>query len=58
MISTGKFRRVFAYARPVDMRKGFDGLYTLAREGLRQKGWKLEILLFSKRKLMRLIQKF
>jgi transposase len=28
--------RVFLYGEPVDMRKSFDGLYALARNGLRQ----------------------
>jgi transposase len=28
--------RVFLYGEPVDMRKSFDGLYALARQGLRQ----------------------
>ncbi len=28
--------RVFLYGEPVDMRKSFDGLYALARHGLRQ----------------------
>lgn len=35
MISCGTLhRRVFAFATPVDMRKGFDGLYALVREHL------------------------
>lgn len=28
--------RVFLYGQPVDMRKSYDGLYALARDGLRQ----------------------
>ena len=28
--------RVFLYGQPVDMRKSYDGLYALARHGLRQ----------------------
>jgi len=28
--------RVYLYGQPVDMRKSFDGLYALARHGLRQ----------------------
>ena len=34
MIGQATLRRVFAFAAPVDMRKGFDGLYALVREHL------------------------
>ena len=53
MIGTGSARRVFAYARPVDMRKGFDGLYTLAREGLRQDPLSGDMFLFVSRDRIR-----
>ena len=34
MIGAGAAQRVFVYSAPVDMRKGFDGLYSLVKERL------------------------
>lgn len=34
LISSSRVLRVYAYAAPVDMRKGFDGLSALVREQL------------------------
>jgi len=34
MISPARLDRVFAYSRPTDMRKGFDGLFGLVRDHL------------------------
>jgi len=36
MIGGISSRRVFVYSAVVDMRKGYDGLYALVREGLRK----------------------
>lgn len=36
MIGSTRSVRVFAYGRPVDMRKGFDGLHALAENELGQ----------------------
>lgn len=34
MLAGSKVHRVYAFGKPVDMRKGFDGLYTLVQSGL------------------------
>ena len=36
ILGTSRAVRVFAYPRPVDLRKGYDGLYGLVQVGLRQ----------------------
>jgi hypothetical protein len=36
ILGTSRAVRVFAYPRPVDLRKGYDGLYGLVQAGLRQ----------------------
>jgi transposase len=53
MIPGGLGRRVLAYAAPVDMRKGFDGLYALVREGLGQDPLSGELYLFVSRNRIR-----
>jgi hypothetical protein len=35
ILGTSRAVRVFAYPRPTDLRKGFDGLYGLVKSGLR-----------------------
>lgn len=46
-------RRVFAYAGPVDMRKGFDGLYSLVVEDLGQDPLSGDLFLFVSRNRIR-----
>ena len=51
---TGLFaRRVFAFGAPVDMRKGFDGLYALVREGMGQDPLSGDLYLFVSRNRIR-----
>lgn len=53
MIAAGSQRRVFAYAAPVDMRKGFDGLYGLVREELGRDPLSGDLFLFVSRNRIR-----
>ena len=46
MIAIGAKARVFAYPAPVDLRKGFDGLYGLVEQGLRQDPLHGDLFLF------------
>ena len=52
MIS-GSARRVFAHAGPVDMRKGFDGLYAIVQEGLGRDPLSGDMFLFVSRNRIR-----
>lgn len=52
MISAGK-RRVYAYAAPVDMRKGFNGLHALVRERLGREVLEGDLFLFVSRNRIR-----
>jgi len=49
MISGVLGHGVYAYGAPVDMRKGFDGLYGLVREGLRRDPLSGDLFLFVSR---------
>ena len=42
--------RVYLYGEPVDMRKSFDGLYALARHGLRQDPLNGQLFVFVNRR--------
>ena len=46
-------RRVFAFAAPVDMRKGYDGLYALVREHLGRDPLSGDLFLFVARNRIR-----
>lgn len=50
---TGHIQRVFAYGAPVDMRKGFDGLYTLVQESLGRDPLSGDLYLFVSRNRIR-----
>jgi len=52
MIS-GSTRQVFAHAGPVDMRKGFDGLFALVQEGLGRDPLSGDMFLFVSRNRIR-----
>lgn len=53
MITAPWGRRVFAYAGPVDMRKGFDGLYSLVVEDLGRDPLSGDLFLFVSRNRIR-----
>lgn len=53
MIAAPWGRRVFAYAGPVDMRKGFDGLYALVKEDLEEDPLSGDLYLFVSRNRIR-----
>jgi transposase len=53
VISSGSPRRVFAHAGPVDMRKGFDGLFALVQEGLGRNPLSGDMFLFVSRNRIR-----
>lgn len=53
MISAPWGRKVFAYAGPVDMRKGFDGLYALVKEELETDPLSGDLFLFVSRNRIR-----
>lgn len=53
MIGSGGARRVFAHAGPVDMRKGFDGLFALVQEGLGRNPLSGDMFLFVSRNRIR-----
>jgi transposase len=46
VIGSTRSLRVFAYASPADMRKGFDGLYGLVRQHLKQDPFSGDLYLF------------
>ena len=46
MIGSTRQVRVFAYASPVDMRKGFDGLFALVRRGVGRNPLSGDLFLF------------
>jgi transposase len=49
MIGTTRSIRVFAYPKPTDLRKGYDGLYQLVREHLRRDPLSGDYFLFVNR---------
>jgi len=49
MIGSSRRLRVFAYGTPVDMRRGFDGLYALVSNNLKQDVLCGELFLFVSR---------
>jgi transposase len=53
MIGLGRSVRVFAYAQPVDMRKGFNGLAVLVAQELGQELLRGDVYLFVGRSLRR-----
>lgn len=53
MIGSTRQLRVFAYAGPVDMRQGFDGLYGLVTNGLKRDILSGELFLFVSRRRKR-----
>jgi transposase len=46
ILGTSRAVRVFAYPRPVDLRKGYDGLYGLVQSGLKQDVLSGDLFLF------------
>jgi transposase len=50
ILGTSRAVRVFAYPRPTDLRKGFDGLYGLVQSGLRRDVLGGELFLFVNRR--------
>lgn len=53
MIGSALSRRVYAYAAPVDMRKGYDGLSAVVREGLGRDPLSGDLYLFVSRNRIR-----
>ena len=53
MIAGHQHRRVYAYGAPVDMRKGFDGLYALVTECLGRNPLHGDLFLFVSRNRVR-----
>lgn len=53
MIGSSLVRRVYAYAAPVDMRKGHDGLSAVVREGLGRDPLSGDLFLFVSRNRIR-----
>lgn len=53
MIGSTRQLRVFAYAEPVDMRRGFDGLYALVTNDLKRDVLAGELFLFVSRRRKR-----
>ena len=53
MIARVTRQRVFAYGAPVDMRKGFDGLYSLIKESLEHDPLSGDLYLFVSRNRIR-----
>ena len=49
ILGTSRAVRVFAYPEPVDLRKGYDGLYGLVKQGLKRDPMSGELFLFSNR---------
>jgi transposase len=50
ILGTSRAVRVFAYPAPVDLRKGYDGLYGLVKHGLNRDPLSGELFLFSNRR--------
>jgi transposase len=50
ILGTSRAVRVFAYPEPVDLRKGYDGLYGLVKQGLRRDPLSGELFLFCNRR--------
>lgn len=50
ILGTSRAVRVFAYPEPVDLRKGYDGLYGLVKQGLKRDPMSGELFLFSNRR--------
>ena len=53
MIGSALSRRVYAYAAPVDMRKGYDGLSAVVRESLERDPLSGDLYLFVSRNRIR-----
>ena len=50
ILGTSRAVRVFAYPAPVDLRKGYDGLYGLVKQGLNRDPLTGDLFLFSNRR--------
>ena len=50
ILGTSRAVRVFAYPEPVDLRKGYDGLFGLVKTGLRRDPLSGDLFLFVNRK--------
>ena len=50
ILGTSRAVRVFAYPAPVDLRKGYDGLYGLVKQGLNRDPLSGKLFLFSNRR--------
>ncbi len=50
ILGTSRAVRVFAYPAPVDLRKGYDGLYGLVKQGLSRDPLSGDLFLFSNRR--------
>jgi transposase len=50
ILGTSRAVRVFAYPAPVDLRKGYDGLYGLVKQGLKRDPLSGDLFLFSNRR--------
>ncbi|HKO53016.1 MAG TPA: IS66 family insertion sequence element accessory protein TnpB [Polyangiaceae bacterium] len=50
ILGTSRAVRVFAYPGPVDLRKGYDGLYGLVKQGLNRDPLSGDLFLFSNRR--------
>ena len=50
ILGTSRAVRVFAYPEPVDLRKGYDGLYGLVKTGLRRDPLSGDLFLFCNRR--------
>jgi transposase len=50
ILGTSRAVRVFAYPAPVDLRKGYDGLYGLVKQGLHRDPLSGDLFLFSNRR--------
>jgi len=57
ILSPSRAVRVFAYPAPVDLRKGYDGLYGLVEQGLKQDPMSGDLFLFvsATRKLCKVL---
>jgi transposase len=50
ILGTSRAVRVFAYPEAVDLRKGYDGLYGLVKQGLKRDPLSGDLFLFSNRR--------
>jgi transposase len=57
ILSPSRAARVFAYPSPVDLRRGYDGLYGLVEQGLKQVPLSGDLFLFvnATRKLCKVL---